>query len=147
MTAASLYRNHQHFCQVAKKNLFFGDYLRMLRHTEFGPWHAQYECVQPELADTADYWLNLWLHFAKNVLAWLDLDLSSPLLVSTDRHLDGSDVASWLRWIDSGVAPAADVARFPALRGESDVSGLFDPVLLEAATDVYHEIHDRYGCV
>ena len=147
-TAQSLYRNHRHFCHIAEESAFFRDYLRMMRHTEFGPWHPRSEGVTAAETDSPDYWLRLWLVFARRVLTWLDAEASDYLLVSTDRRVSEQDAGAFLAVLEQGGAnPGVALHGVAPLKEAPNINIEFSPELIAEALALYHDIHNRYGCV
>jgi hypothetical protein len=102
-TAFSLYRNHIKFIDIAKKDQFFFDYLKMLRHIEFGPHHniKSYGTSSRLSPNTQDYWLEIWIDFSNNVLRQYKKRKNNFLFFSTDQNVSSKSVKNLIKIIEN----------------------------------------------
>jgi hypothetical protein len=64
-SAQSLFRQHQRFCEMQKRDPFVRRYMDWLGHFEFGAGHEPFCFAVPNMditltPDSADYWLDYW---------------------------------------------------------------------------------------
>ena len=95
VTANSLLTNHLHFKKISKNDSFFVDYLRLLRHLEFGPLHdtTYHKSINWNLdIDSFEYWLRTWVNFAENVLHYYRLYPNKFIFFFTGSEITDNSV-------------------------------------------------------
>jgi hypothetical protein len=130
-TAASLWRQHRHFCTEQARDRFVRDYMGWLGHHEFGLDHRPLAFaavhMDPSLRpDAADYWLDYWNVVHHQLLGqlgpgtWLveheqlrrePRAVLEALLARLGVHADASELTEEIR------APAIEAASDPGFSG------------------------------
>ena len=113
----------------------------MMRHTEFGPWHSKKFRLNDAQAECPDYWLGIWLDFAKIVRDFALRESERSLILCSDKIIKEKDIELSLRFLTSGALEKP--VKEADLEAKRKASGLFSADLAASALSVYEEIIER----
>lgn len=139
--AASLLRQHRNFLARQAEDDFIRRYMRDIGHFEFGLIHKPIRFhgfdAQGHDPETADYWLNYWVHAFREILEHRD----NCIFVSQD-DLRSSPQGTMTKLCDALELPPGPLAFGSYFRSSPDESrtDLYDRRLYDEAAALYREL-------
>lgn len=138
--AASLWRQHAHFCALQRKTPFVRSYMDWLVHHEFGLGHRPFRIGTPLpglTPDMPDYWLDLWVRVHETLAGFDD-----PRCIFVGYEALCRDPAVWRTLRAALQLPAQEPA--PAFSaGPAGPRDAFSPALLARADKLHGRLLDR----
>lgn len=139
--AASLMAQHRNFLALQREDDFIRRYMRDIGHFEFGLIHKpiQFPGFDPDAhdPDSADYWLNYWIHAFREVL-----DHSANCVLVTQDDLRASPEATMAKLCDALDLPETTLPFADYFHSSPDESrtDVYDPQLYDEAADLYGKL-------
>lgn len=142
--AASLLRQHRNFLELQAEDDFIRRYMRDIGHFEFGQLHRpiRFPGFDAGIHDpeTADYWLDYWIHAFREVL-----EHSADCILISQDGLRSSPEETMTSLCDALDLPQAHLPFASYFRSSPDEAptDVYDPGLYAEAADLYRELEAR----